>query len=426
MNHFVHFAISKKPASKVLRTLKELAGVPKFYQFFFARTISNFGNGISPVALAFGVLGIEGADAGSLSLVQGARTVPILLLLLVGGTIADKYGRAKTMGMADMLLSVLIIISAWSFISGSPSVWLLAVVGLLAGILNGIWYPAFAGLTPIIVPAEKLQSANSAIGFGSNLAFMLGTASGGFVVINYGVGWALAIDGISFLIAGALVWPLSRIPQPGKAETGEKVNFWAELRLGWRDFSVRPWLVTVVISFAFINLAYEAVWAVLGPLQSLAEYGGAFTWGLILGVMSAGFLVGTLIANKIRPKKPLRLVMILMLAQPIFFLAFGANQHIVLVLITAFLFGVALDIFYVLWSTTIQQNVPEETLSRVNSYDSFGSFVFGPLGIVIAGPVAIAIGASLTIQIGSIISLVAILAALAVPSVRNMRAVKYD
>lgn len=406
----------------MIKTLKDLSGIPKFYQFFTARTISNFGNGISPVALAFGVLGIEGANAGSLSLVQGARTLPILLLLIVGGTIADKYGRAKVMGLTDMWLSALILIAAWSFISGSPSVWLLTVVGLLAGLLNGIWYPAFAGLMPIIVPEEKLQSANAATGFGSNVAFMLGTASGGVVVALWGVGWALAIDAITFLIAGALVYPLSKLPQAGQAEAGEKVVFLKELKLGWKEFRSRSWLVAIVIAFAFINMTFEAVWAVLGALQSLKHYDGATTWGLILGFMSLGFLLGTIIANKARPKHPLRLVMLLMITEPVFLLAFGTQQPLAVLLISVVAFGIAMDIFYVMWSTTIQQNIPAESLSRVNSYDSFGSFVFGPLGIMIAGPIAVAIGIDLTLVIGSVISVIAILASLLVPEVRNLEA----
>ena len=406
----------------MIKTLKELAGVPKFYQFFTARTISNFGNGMSPVALAFGVLDIAGADAGSLSLVQGARTLPILLLLIVGGTIADKYGRAKVMGLADMWLSLLILIAAWSFITGSPSVWLLVIVGLLSGLLNGIWYPAFAGLVPIIVPESKLQSANAAIGFGSNVAFMFGTASAGLVVLYFGVGWALVIDALTFLIAGALVYPLSKLPQPGQAEQGEKVNFLRELKLGWKEFKTRTWLVTIVFAFAFINMTFEAIWAVLGALQTREHYDGAATWGLVLGFMSLGFLLGTVIANKIRPKYPLRLVMILMLAEPIFTLAFGTVQPIVILLISAVAVGIAMDVFYVMWATTIQQNVPSESLSRVNSYDSFGSFVFGPLGIMVAGPLAIAIGINETLIIGATVSALAIVASLMIPSVRNLEA----
>ena len=406
----------------MIKTLKELAGVPKFYQFFTARTISNFGNGMSPVALAFGVLDIAGADAGSLSLVQGARTLPILLLLIVGGTIADKYGRAKVMGLADMWLSLLILIAAWSFITGSPSGWLLVIVGLLSGLLNGIWYPAFAGLVPIIVPESKLQSANAAIGFGSNVAFMFGTASAGLVVLYFGVGWALVIDALTFLIAGALVYPLSKLPQPGQAEQGEKVNFLRELKLGWKEFKTRTWLVTIVFAFAFINMTFEAIWAVLGALQTREHYDGAATWGLVLGFMSLGFLLGTVIANKIRPKYPLRLVMILMLAEPIFTLAFGTVQPIVILLISAVAVGIAMDVFYVMWATTIQQNVPSESLSRVNSYDSFGSFVFGPLGIMVAGPLAIAIGINETLIIGATVSALAIVASLMIPSVRNLEA----
>jgi len=406
----------------VIKTLKDLRSVPHFYQFFTARTISNFGNGISPVALAFGVLGIDGANGSSLSLVQGARTLPILLLLIVGGTIADKYGRAKVMGLADMWLSVLILIAAWSFISGHPSVWLLVLVGLLAGLLNGIWYPAFAGLMPILVPEGKLQSANAATGFGSNVAFVLGTASGGVVVAVWGVGWALAVDAASFLIAGALVYPLSKLPQKGQVDAGEKVNFIRELKLGWNEFRTRSWLVTIVIAFAILNMSFEAVWAVLGALQTLAKYDGAATWGLVLGFMSLGFLLGTIIANKARPKHPLRLVMILMLADPLFLFTFGTAQPLIALLISAVAVGIAMDIFYVVWATTIQQNIPAESLSRVNSYDSFGSFVFGPIGIMIAGPLAVAIGIQNTLLIGAGLSVLAVIGALLVPGVRNLEA----
>jgi MFS family permease len=232
----------------------------------------------------------------------------------------------------------------------------------------------------------------------------------------------LAIDALTFLIAGLLVFPLSKLPQPGKAEQGEKVKFLQELKAGWSEFKSRSWLVVIVIAFAFINMTFEAIWAVLGALQTREHYDGAATWGLVLGFMSLGFLVGTVVANKIRPKYPLRLVMILMLAEPVFTLAFGTVQPLIILLISAVAVGIAMDIFYVMWATTIQQNVPSESLSRVNSYDSFGSFVFGPLGIIVAGPLAIAIGVNETLIIGAAISALAILGSLMIPSVRNLEA----
>lgn len=411
----------------MLKTLRELHTVPHFYQLFLARTISNFGNGISPVALAFGVLGISGADAGTLSLVQFSRTLPILLLLFIGGTMADKYGRARIMGLSDMLLSVLIFLIGLSFIFGWPSIWLLVVVGLLAGLLNGIWYPAFSGMIPVIVPDEKRQGAYAALGFGSNVAFMLGTVAGGVIVTSLSPGYALAIDAITFFVAGALVYPLRKLPQPGQLTEGESISFWSELKLGWVEFKSRSWLVTIVIAFAFINAAVEALWAVLGALQAAEKYhNGPAVWSLILGAMSIGFLLGTLVANKIRPRHPLSLVMALYLVLPVFLVAYGTGQPIWLVFIGAVAMGLAQDVFYVMWSTVVQQNVPEDKLSRVNSYDTFGSFIIGPLGMLVAGPLALTFGVSTTILWTSALSLVAIVGALLVPSVRRLELKIHD
>lgn len=411
----------------MFRTLRELRSVPHFYQLFLARTISNFGNGISPVALAFGVLGIAGADAASLSLVQFARTLPILLLLFVGGTLADKYGRARIMGMGDMLLSALILLIGISFVLGWPSIWLLVVVGLLAGLLNGVWYPAFSGMIPIIVPAEKRQGANAALGFGSNIAFMLGTVSGGLIIVSAGPGYALIVDAITFFVAGALVYPLKKLPQAGQSEEGEQVSFFAELKLGWIEFKSRSWLVAVVLAFAFINAAAEGLWAVLGALQAANAYGnGPTVWSLLLGAMSIGFLLGTIVANRMRPKHPLTIVMLLVLALPVFLVCYATAQPIWLVFLAAVLMGLAQDVFYVMWATVIQQNVPEDKLSRVNSYDTFGSFLIGPLGMLVAGPMAIVFGVSTALLWAAVISFVAVVGALLVPSVRKLELKIHD
>ncbi len=411
----------------MLKTLRDLRSVPHFYQLFFARTISNFGNGISPVALAFGVLGIAGADAASLSLVQFSRTLPILLLLFVGGTLADKYGRARVMGMGDMLLSVLIMIIGISFILGWPSIWLLVVVGLLAGLLNGVWYPAFSGMIPIIVPEAKRQGANAALGFGSNIAFMLGTVSGGIVVATLGPGYALAVDAVTFFIAGALVYPLRKLPQPGQVSDGESISFLSELKLGWVEFKSRSWLVAIVMAFAFINAAVEALWAVLGALQAATAYGnGPAVWSLLLGAMSIGFLLGTIVANKMRPKHPLTILMLLMLALPLYLAAYATAQPLWIVFCAATAMGIAQDVFYVMWSTVMQQNIPEDKLSRVTSYDTFGSFLIGPLGMLVAGPLALIYGVSSTMLWTAGLSLVAIIGALLVPSVRKLQLVIHD
>ncbi|KRO40043.1 MAG: hypothetical protein ABR66_04410 [Microbacteriaceae bacterium BACL25 MAG-120322-bin65] len=404
----------------MLNTVGELWRIPKFPTLFVARAVSNLGNGISPVALAFGVLAIPGADAGSLSLVAAARTFPILLLLIFGGAIADRYGRARVMGWSDIVLSVFIASIGIAFITEDATVAFLVVVGLFAGLLNGLWYPAFAGMTPVIVPPKNLQTANATIGFGSNVAFMIGTAVGGITVAYLGIGWAIVVDALTFLIAGLLILPLAKIPQDRPADDSERITIFRDIRDGWGEFSSRPWLVTVVVAWAFINLGFEAAWAVLAPLQSEARFDGPTSWSIVLTSMALGMIVGVALAGKIRPKYPLRTAMIFAGFIPVWLISFAIPLPLGLVAVGGFLAGLGLDLFYVFWMTTIQTQVPPEALSRVNSYDALGSFLFGPLGILLAGPVALLIGVQNALYGAAIVSGLAIASTFLVKSVRNL------
>lgn len=404
----------------MIASLKTLLAIPYFPRLLLARTISNLGNGISPVALAFGVLSITGAQPSDLSAVMAARTFPILIMLVVGGAIADRYGRAKAMGITDLTLGFLIIISALSFILAMPSVLLLIVIGVLAGLLNGIWYPAFSGLMPVVVPKEHLQNGNAVVGFGSNIAFLLGTAAGGILIATVGVGWAILIDGLTFIVAGIMIMGISKLPQKGVGEEA-KVTLFKDIKLGWGEFISRPWIWVIVFAFSFINLAFEAAYAVLGPLQSKEAYDGAPSWAWVLGALSFGMLLGSLVAMKVRPKRPLLVAMLGLLPLPLMIGAMGQALPLTIVIVFAVLAGIGLDVFYVLWMTSLQNNVPEEALSRVTSYDAFGSFIFGPLGIAIAGPLAMIFGVSETLLIGALIAMIFILIPMAVPAVSRLR-----
>jgi MFS family permease len=83
--------------------------------------------------------------------------------------------------------------------------------------------------------------------------------------------------------------------------------------------------------------------------------------------------------------------------------------------------GVGMGVFGAVWQTTLQQQVPEEALSRVSAWDWMGSFAFYPLGFILAGPVSGAIGISTTLRISVGYLIVSTLAVLLVPSVRNLR-----
>ena len=141
----------------MMEQLRDLKGHRGFTSLAISRFISNVGNGISPIALAYGVLSLDGADGKDLSIVMAARFVPLIGFMLFGGVIADRFQRNRLVGGADMIGSFLAAVSAISLIAGFSSVWLLATMGALFGILNAIWWPAMSGVLPEILPKEKLQ-----------------------------------------------------------------------------------------------------------------------------------------------------------------------------------------------------------------------------------------------------------------------------
>jgi hypothetical protein len=77
--------------------------------------------------------------------------------------------------------------------------------------------------------------------------------------------------------------------------------------------------------------------------------------------------------------------------------------------------------FSVLWATTLQRRVPNETLSRISSYDALGSYLLGPLGLAIVGPVANAVGVIPTLVLLGTLSIMATALALLSPEVRTLK-----
>ena len=404
----------------MLADLKKLWLIPAFRTLLIARIISNIGNGLGPIALAFGVLSLEGATASSLSIVMAAQLGPMVVFMLFGGVLADRYPRALVVGTSDIFLSAFVVANGVMLINGSATVVSLAIIAFISGSLNALWWPAFAGLIPEVVPEEDLQSANSVIGLGANAANIAGTVAGGIIVAGVGAGWAMVTDGISFLIAGILVFTLRRF---GKTrDTSEHTpSVFEDLAHGWKEFSSRSWVVTVVAGYSILVMIFESVLGVVGPVHAEQELGGPKPWSYILAALSVGMAAGVIVSLKVRPKRPLLIALIAQLAVAAWVFTIGATNLIPLIMVSAFFAGIALDFFFVLWQTAMQSNIPRESLSRVSSYDAFGSLVFAPFGLVIAGPITERIGTEQTLMGMAIIFAVVLAAMLSVASVRNLR-----
>ena len=372
--------------------LKKVWAVRNLRRLVISRFVSNLGNGLAPVAVAFGVLELPNGDGKSLSLVMASTSLALVLFSLLGGVIGDRFPRAWVVGGADGLLAILVIANGLAYVTGNGSVILFTVVGFFGGLLNAIWYPAMSALTSDLAEPEILQDSNAATMLSGNIALILGTAVAGIIVATIGPGWAIIIDGITFLIAGLLVYSMrSATPVVERSETYSTIH---EIKTGWREFSSRRWVFLVVISFSFVVSMERAVYSVLGPLVADEKLGGPKPWSVILATWAIGSVVGVLFAAKVRPRYPIRVAIIAQFPLFLWFFSLGNTTNIYMIAIFSFLVGIAFDFFYVLWVTTLQQHIPKESLSKVMSYDVLGSLALAPIGIAVAGPIAELYGTS--------------------------------
>lgn len=400
--------------------LRELSSHRGFVRLISARFISNVGNGLSPIALAYGVLSLDGANGKDLSLVMSARIFPMIALMLFGGVIGDRFKRNRIVGGTDIVGSSFVAISAASFIFGFASVPLLIFMGFLFGVLNAMWWPAMSGVLPSLVPKEKLKDGNAVIGLLSNFGYVVGALMGGTLVTLFGSGWALLVDALSFFIAGILVWHLDVAPM----EHRERTTVFAELKDGWFEFKSRSWLVAMVIAFTGINACFEALVQVLGPLAFNESSHGPRNWSLNLAGLTIGMICGGVIALRVHLSRPMLFSMIVIALSAIWNFALAMRAPLLITLIGAFLAGIAIEIYTVNWSTTMQSHIPEESFSRVTAYDAFGSFALAPLGIVVAGPFAMYYGVHTVLWVTGGVVLVCAVLALLVKSVRNLRSIQ--
>ena len=386
-------------------------------RLFIARFISNFGNGMGPIALAFGILALPNGSANMLGLVLGTTTVLFLIMLPFGGVIADKYGRARMVGLTDMAAGLVLFIQVFYFATGDVPIAVLIITNGFFGLMWGIFWPAFSGLMPAVLPEAGLQKGNALNAFMHNAGIILGAAVAGLLIDVFGVAFTLAIDAASFFISGLMIFTFRHLTPRAKHTENTMLD---DLLHGWKVFLSFRWIVIIVGAFSFIVMCWAAAENILGPLIALEHFNGPKSWSFVITAESAGLIVGSIIAIKVKPKYPLRFLMLSSFTITFYIWSLAKPQSLLMIAFGAFLFGITLDLWGTLWSTALQRKVPRDSLSRVSSFDAMGSMMFRPIGLAIAAPLSTLLGIENFLQILAAITVVAIIVPLLDPQVRNM------
>jgi MFS family permease len=372
---------------------------------------------MGPIALAFGILALPNGSANMLGLVLGTTTVVFLIMAPFGGVIADKYGRARMVGLTDMAAGLVLLIQVAYFATGDVPLAVLLITNGFFGLMWGIFWPAFSGLMPAVLPEAGLQKGNALNAFMTNAGVILGAAAAGLLIDVFGVAFTLAIDAASFFISGLMIFTFRHLTPRAQHTENTMLD---DLLHGWKVFLSFRWIVIIVGAFSFIVMCWAAAENVLGPLIALEHFNGPKSWSFVITAESAGLIVGSIIAIKVKPKYPLRFLMLSSFTITFYIWSLAKPQSLLMIAFGAFLFGITLDLWGTLWNTALQRKVPRDSLSRVSSFDAMGSMMFRPIGLAIAAPLSTLLGIENFLQILAAITVVAIIVPLLDPQVRNM------
>jgi MFS family permease len=387
-----------------------------FRLLFIGQTTSRLGSAMAPVALAFAILHTLDGSATDIGIVLAVRQVAVVVLLLFGGVWSDRLPRHHVMVASNLVSGASQAGVAILLLTGHARLWELALLAALNGGSSAFFFPASTGIIPQTVPETMLQQANATLRLAINSTNITGAAIGGLVVAATSPGIAIAVDAVSYGLAAVSIG-LMRLPASLRMQGTSVLH---DLREGWRDFWSRPWLWAIVIQFGLVNAAVSGSEAVLGPTVADDKLGGPTGWGAILAAQSIGLVVCGVLMLRWQPRRILRVATYGAFSLVLILIALAIPAPLPIVIAAAFLTGFGIEIFGVLWDTAVMQEIPQEKLSRISSYDALGSWVLMPLGFIVAGPVAAAVGIRATFIAAAALTIGATALVLLSRDVRNL------
>ncbi|ORT60936.1 MFS transporter [Streptomyces sp. CB03238] len=403
------------PPRRLRRRRPEWAG-RNYTLLTAAAIVTNLGTHGALIAAAFAVLE-SGGDGGDVGLVAAARTLPLVLFLLIGGAIADRLPRHRVMVAANALNCASQAVFAVLVLAGDPQLWQMMLLTALCGTGQAFFNPAAEGMLMSSVSGEQAGRAFALFRMAMNGAGIGGAALGGAMIAAFGPGWVLAVDAAAFAVAGALRAFLD-VSHIAEREPGG--GLLADLREGWKEFTGRPWLWSIVAQFSVVVAVVGAAESVYGPLVAQEELGGARPWGLALAAFGVGTVGGALLAMRWKPRRMLLVGTLCVFPLALPSAALAVPLPVGGLVAAMFVCGVALEMFGVAWMTTLHQEIPEDKLSRVSAYDWFGSTAMLPLSTALAGPAESLFGRSQALWGCAALVLLATALVLLVPDVRNL------
>ncbi len=232
------------------------------------------------------------------ALVQAASTLPVCLLALPAGTLADAMDKRRLLLVVQWVMLLLAGLLGGLVLTGRVTEWSLLALTFGLGVCTAIMAPTWQSIMPRLVPREDLPAAIALHAVGMNIARAIGPALAGLIIAVWGIGWPFMVNAVTFLavIFVLLCWQGSTPPQPD----GE--SFRAQMRTGLLHARDNRALLNTLRRSVLFFLFGSAYWALLPLVAHEQLSGGPGLFGLLVGCIGVGAVVGALLLPPLRAR----------------------------------------------------------------------------------------------------------------------------
>ena len=359
-----------------------------FRLLWLSQTASVIGDALVLVAVGLFVTRLTG-DPSDVGLVLVAYSLPLVMLVLLGGVVADRLPRQRVMVVSDVVRAVLHGTLAVLIVTGAVRVWHMVVIGLLFGTAEAFFRPAYTGLVPQTVGEEQIQSAQALTGVSREVAEIVGPALATALVLGVCGAAAFALDAATFVVSALLLW---RVRGRDRGEPAERASVGRELAEGWQAVRERTWVWATILAFSVALMTALAPFFVLGASIADEVYGSDAVYGLANAAWGVGTVCGAVVGSRWRPRHPMRAAVLCAVPWPLCLAVFARGPALPVLFAAMAVAGVGIGLFAVWWETALAQRIPPHLLSRVSAWDWMGSLLLLPLGYLLAGPLAERVG----------------------------------
>ncbi|HEV2553338.1 MAG TPA: MFS transporter [Bosea sp. (in: a-proteobacteria)] len=286
--------VPSPPASSAFSPLRQ----PIFAVLWAATILGNVGSFMRDVASGWLVTDLTGSPT-AVAMIQVAGTLPIFLLAIPAGVLSDIIDRRKLLIGVQVLLGLVSASLMTLALTDRLTIELLVGLTFLGGVGAALMGPTWQSIVPELVPRSDMRNAVALNSLGFNIARSIGPAIGGALLVAFGAAATYGADVLSYVfVVAALLW----WKRPAGADDALREQFGGAFRAGLRYARASSELHRVLLRALLFFLCASSVWALLPLVARNLLQGSAGFYGLLLGAVGAGAIIGAILLPRLRTR----------------------------------------------------------------------------------------------------------------------------